>query len=191
MKLVRVDGNLVGGELKAVVDLVKKGVLFVYPTDTVYGLGCSIHSESVNVVFEIKNRSRQLPLSVAFSSLEMVKRYAIVDAKQETFIIERLDMPYTFIVRKREVVPDIVTSGKDTVGVRIPNNEVTKRIIEGADTPIITTSANLSGKSSPVSVDDIDKVILGGVSLVVDAGPCRIGRPSKVVDLVEDKIIRE
>lgn len=191
MKLVRVDGNLVEGELKAVVDLVKKGVLFVYPTDTVYGLGCSIHSESINVVFEIKNRSRQLPLSVAFSSLEMVKRYAIVDAKQETFIIERLDMPYTFIVRKREVVPDIVTSGKDTMGVRIPNNEVTKRIIEGADTPIITTSANLSGKSPPVSVDDIDKVILGGVSLVVDAGPCRIGRPSKVVDLVEDKIIRE
>lgn len=191
MELIRIREHLKVDELGAIVDLVKKGRLFIYPTDTVYGLGCDINSKNVERIFEIKVRPMTFPLSVAFSCLEMTKEYTLLDREQEDFIRKWLNQPYTFVVKKKSTIPSIVTSGKNTVGVRIPNNELVRRIIDKVGTPIVTTSANISGDGPPVSVDEIDPRILNGVELVIDAGPCRVGKPSKVIDLVEGKVVRE
>jgi L-threonylcarbamoyladenylate synthase len=168
----------------------KEGKLLVYPTDTVYGIGCAVDSEEVRRVFEIKGRSQTLPLSIACSDLAMAKEYAEISAGDETYIRERLFEPYTFIARKKDSVPDIVTAGKDTVGIRIPDHPVVKGLVAYAGKPIITTSANLSGKPSPASFEEIDEKIISAVDVAIDSGRCRIGKASTVVDLKTKKILR-
>ncbi len=164
--------------------------IFIYPTDTVYGLGCSIDSPSVERIFEIKKRNKNTPLSIAFSSIEMAAEYAVIGGNEKRFMMKRADKPYTFIVRKTNRIPDVVTAGKDTAGVRIPDHPVIRGIIKRAGIPVVTTSANLSGEAPPTSVDEIADEIKGAVELIIDSGPCRTGRPSRVVDLHSGKILR-
>ena len=172
-------------------EFLREGKLIVYPTDTVYGLGCFIESPDVNRVFEIKKRGRDMPLSVAFSSIEMAEEYVVVGNDERKFIVDNIDGPYTFILKKKSRIPNAVTVGKDTVGARIPNHAVVRALVEKAGVPIITTSANVSGNAPPASVDEVAGEIKDAVDLVIDSGPCRVGRPSKVVDLRSGKVLRE
>jgi len=178
-------------EILSVAEFLREGRVLIYPTDTVYGLGCSIDSSNVERVFDIKKRDKTMPLSVAFSSIEMVDEYAVVGAGEREFIIDNIDKPYTFILKKKERIPDIVTAGKDSVGVRIPNHAALRRIVEAAGVPIITTSANASGEAPPTSVEEISDEIKDAADLVIDSGPCRVGKPSKVIDLCSGKVLRE
>lgn len=179
------------GKILCAAEFLRGGGLLIYPTDTVYGLGCSIYSPGMKRLFEIKKRNRDMPLSVAFSSIGMVEEYAIVGKKEGGFIKDNVDGPYTFILKKKSRIPGAVTAGKDTVGVRIPNHVVAQRIIEKAGGPIITTSANVSGTVAPVNVDEISDEIKEAVDLIIDSGPCRVGRPSRVIDLRSGKVLRE
>ena len=192
MKILRISpNNPEEGKILCAADFLRRGKILIYPTDTVYGLGCSIESPGVERVFEIKKRGRDMPLSVAFSSIEMVEEYAIVGDEERKFIVDNIDEPYTFILKKKERIPDAVTAGKDTVGARIPNHAVVRAFIEKAGVPIITTSANVSGEAPPASVDEISDEIKEAVDLIIDSGPCRVGKPSKVVDLRSGKVLRE
>jgi len=172
-------------------EFLSDGRLIIYPTDTVYGLGCSIDSPGVERIFEIKKRDKDMPLSVAFSSIEMVEEYAVIGEVEREFIMDNVNKAYTFILKKKDRIPDVVTGGKDTVGVRIPNHAVVRGFVEKAGVPIITTSANVSGNAPPASVDEISDGIKEVVDLIIDSGPCRVGRPSKVVDLRSGKVLRE
>ena len=164
----------------------------IYPTDTVYGLGCSIKAEdSIKKIFEIKKRSLKNPLSVAFSDLEMAKEYILLDSEGEGFIKKHINEPFTFVVKKKGNIFDIITANRNTVGIRIPNHKVVKEIIRSSGIPIITTSANISGKKAPANVGEIDEGIKDSVDLILDSGPCRLGAPSKVIDLSTGKILRE
>jgi L-threonylcarbamoyladenylate synthase len=170
---------------------ITNGKTIIYPTDTVYGIGCSINSpDSVLKVYSLKNRDLDKPLSIAFPDLETAKKYVLLSLKEEEFIKQRLGKPYTFIALKRENVPDNVTPGLDTVGIRIIDHQVVKQIITTAGVPIVTTSANISGKKAPVEYSEIDKVLLDNVDIAIDSGRCRIGTPSKIVDLRTGKILR-
>jgi len=191
MKILRIDPENPEKELIALASTaINDGKILIYPTDTVYGIGCSI-TGNIKKIFEIKKRSRKNPLSVAFSSLEMVKRYVFLTSKEECFIRDNILKPYTFVARKRESIPELITAGKNTVGIRIPNHRVVKGMIENAGIPIITTSANISGKKAPVSFDEIDEEIIAKVDLAIDSGRCRVGKPSLVIDLRSGKILRE
>lgn len=171
---------------------IRRGSVIIYPTDTVYGIGCSIKAVgSVKRVYEIKGRAYDKPLSVLFSSLEEVRAYAKLSPKEEEYIREHMSEPYTFVVKKKRSVPSIVTGGLDTVGVRIINLDLVKEILVAAGVPIITTSANLSGEKPPVSVEEINRAVLEKVDLVLDSGPCRIGRPSTVLEISSGKVLRD
>jgi len=171
---------------------IKNGGILIYPTDTVYGLGCSIKAEdSIKKIFEIKKRSLKNPLSVAFSDLEMAKEYILLDSEEEGFIKKHINEPFTFVVKKKGNIFDIITANRNTVGIRIPNHKVVKGIIRSSGIPIITTSANISGKKAPANVGEIDEGIKDSVDLILDSGPCRLGAPSKVIDLSTGKILRE
>lgn len=191
MKVLRIDDKhpdrrkliLAGSALK-------EGKLLVYPTDTVYGIGCVLDSEMVRRIFEIKKRSTDLPLSIACSDLAMVKDYANLSAGDEAYIRERLSEPFTFVAKKMASVPDAVTAGKDTVGVRIIDHPIVKWLIAYAGKPIITTSANVSGKSAPASFSEIDEKISSAVDVVIDSGRCPLGKASTVVDLETKKVLR-
>jgi len=192
MKILRISpDNPEEDKILVAAEFLREGRVLIYPTDTVYGLGCSIESPSVERVFEIKTRGRDMPLSVAFSSIEMVKEYAIVGDGEREFITDNIDEPYTFILNKKSIIPSAVTGGKDTVGVRIPNHAVVRAFIEKAGVPVITTSANVSGEAPPASVDEIADEIKDAADLVIDSGPCRVGKPSKVIDLRSGKVLRE
>ncbi|HIE34144.1 MAG TPA: threonylcarbamoyl-AMP synthase [Candidatus Altiarchaeales archaeon] len=192
MRILKINPDKPEDDLVLIVArYLRNGKILVYPTDTVYGLGCSINSDNIRRIFDVKRRDRKNPLSVAFPDMEMLKKYVFLGNKEEKFIRKHIDEPYTFVVRKRDSIPDIVTSGRDTVGARIPNLRITREIIKMANTPIITTSANISGKEAPADFNEIDERIKRMADLLIDSCKCRVGKPSRIIDLVRDKVIRE
>ncbi len=191
MNLLRINPENPEKEILSIASkAIKNGKIIVYPTDTVYGLGCAINSDSVRKIFEIKNRNMKNPLSVAFSSLDMAEKYTLLEEGERRFIKKHINEPYTFVVKRKLNIPDIVTGGRDSVGIRIINNLIVKRIIQLSAIPIITTSANISGKKAPASVEEIDNKIKNSVDMILDSGPCRIGVPSRIIDLSTGRILR-
>ncbi|MFN3527615.1 MAG: L-threonylcarbamoyladenylate synthase [Candidatus Altarchaeaceae archaeon] len=181
---------IVTSDVNLGVKFLNLGKVIIYPTDTVYGIGCRINfSDSIKRIFEIKKRKFDKPLSVAFHDLNQLKEFVILNEKQENFIKEHLNLPYTFIVEKNpEKISDIITGNKNFVGVRIINHEIVRELTK--EYPIITTSANLSGKPPAKSFEEIDNEIAEKVDLILK-GECKHKKPSTVIDLIKFKIIRE
>lgn len=166
------------------VDDIKHGAIFIYPTDTIYGLGCdATNEEAVNIIKEIKYRDKDKPISVIAPSVAWIKKHCIVE---DSLIKKYLPGPYTLILKKRD--PDFLksVSPNDSLGVRIPDSEFTK-VVEKAGIPFITTSVNLQGEPFATKISDIKKEILDKVDIVIGVGILD-GRPSTIVkDGVEIK----
>ncbi len=168
------------------------GGVILYPTDTVYGIGCRIDNhDAVKRVYWIKKRKTSSPLSIACSSMEMLEKYAHLDRKKKDFIRDKAGMGYTFILGKKNTVDDLVTGCQNTVGVRLIPLPLVTAFIEDTGSPIVSTSANTSGNEAPSAISRVEKEILDSVDLVVDGGPCRTGKPSRVVDLESRKVLRD
>jgi tRNA threonylcarbamoyl adenosine modification protein (Sua5/YciO/YrdC/YwlC family) len=180
-------------DVKDAIKAVKTGNVVVYPTDTVYGIGCSFFSVSaVDKIYEIKQRNKEQAFSVAFSSIEQAQSYAVIGEKELEFIREKLKdnkEGWTFIVKKKSVM-FLHPSFKGTLGMRIPDNEIVRAITKEAG-PIITTSANISGKPVVSRFDELDKEMLEKVDVALK-GECRIGKASVIWDLTAEpyKMIR-
>lgn len=176
-------------DINLAVKFLDQGKIICYPTDTVYGIGCRINFlDSIKKIFEIKKRELNKPLSVAFNSLEHAKKWVILTEGQENFIKQNINLPYTFIVEKRENVLPIITSNTNFVGIRIINDDVVDKLTTSY--PIITTSANLSGKPPAKNFEEIDEEIKEKVDLILK-GECRYKKPSTVIDLKNFEIKRE
>lgn len=167
-------------------EIIRRGGIIIYPTETVYGLGANALSpESIKKVYEMKERPPDMPLSLAVSSYEMVDRLAIVDSW--SLIRKILPGPVTILLKKRDIVPDILTAGSPLVGIRYPDHAIPQRIIELAETPITSTSANLSGTKPPSSPEEVDIQ----ADIIVSGGECRYSQPSTIIDLTTNKILRK
>ena len=170
----------------------KQGSIIVYPTDTVYGIGSNIFDEkSLLKVFSIKKRSKNKPLSICLSRVEDIKTVAHIDSETEKIIQKILPGPYTIILKKKDNVSPLLTSGTDTVGIRIPDSRVCNDLAR--DFPITSTSANISGYDVPESAEEVLKQLGSSVDIILDAGICKHGIPSTVIDMTvyPPKIIRE
>ncbi len=175
-----------GRDIKKAADIVRKGGIVVYPTETVYGIGANIFSEdALKKVFAIKKRVLNKPISIAVSGFEMMDDLAYISGRERCFIERFLPGPVTFILKKKKLTPDILAPG-DYVGIRYPDHETAIKLIELAGVPITSTSANISGESPPKRVEEI-KI---GADYILDFGECS-GEPSTVVDLVNLKILRK
>ncbi|HPJ30317.1 MAG TPA: L-threonylcarbamoyladenylate synthase [Methanothrix sp.] len=171
--------------------VLKAGGTVVYPTETVYGIGASAFiPEAVERVFEIKGRSREMPLSVAVASFEMMGLVARIDEEEMLLLRRVLPGPVTVLVEKSPDLPDLITAGSPLVGVRFPDHPMALELI-GMTGPITSTSANLSGRPPPASVAELDPKIAGQVDLVLNGGRSRFASPSTLVDLGKRKVIRE
>lgn len=152
------------------------GKIFIYPTDTIYGIGCNaLDVEAVDRIKDMKGRDKDKPMSVIAPSVEWIRENCVVDVDLEKY----LPGAYTLILKKKD--PDFlkhVASG-DTLGVRIPDCEFTAKVQE-AGVPVITTSVNKGGEKPANSVSDIDKEILNKVDFAFDYGELS-GRPSTLV----------
>jgi L-threonylcarbamoyladenylate synthase len=165
--------------------LLRAGRLVVFPTDTVYGVGADLANETaVDSLFEAKGRSAEKAIPLLIASADFL---ALV-AESVSAAALRLTARYwpgglTIIVRKSARVPDIVTGGKPTVAVRMPDHPVAISLIAAAGGAIAATSANRSGEPSPVTAQEAAAQLDGRVDLIIDGGRCPGGVASSIVDL--------
>jgi len=177
----------IGKDLKKASDIIKKNGIVIYPTETVYGIGANIFSNvALEKVFAIKKRDKDKPVSVAVSDFGMMEDLVYIGEKEKRFIDMFLPGPVTVVLKKKEKVSGILTSGSELVGIRFPAHETTIKLIRLAGVPITSTSANISGENPPKSVAQI-KIT---ADYIIDGGDCS-GEPSTVVDLVNLKILRK
>lgn len=183
-------------KVKKIVDFIKAGKTVILPSDTTYGLCASgFDVESIKKVISIKKRAKNKPLSVFVRDIDMAKNISFIDKEKEKILSEYLPGLFTFILTKKSFVPDMLTAGSNTVGIRISKNVLIREIMKSIDYPIIATSANLSGESEIYSMNKIIEQIGESASkpdLVVDGGDLPQIKPSTVVDLTCDppKILR-
>ena len=172
-------------------ELIRRGELVAFPTETVYGLGADgLDPVACQKIFAVKGRPSDKPLSLHVSSVEMIDRIAHVSPIAQRLIETFLPGPLTLILPKRSVVPDEVTCGLSTVGIRMPDNDIALALIEAAGVPIAAPSANRSGRPSPTSAQDVLDELNGLIPLVLDGGECRLGQASTILDVESMKILR-
>ena len=175
---------------KEVAKDLKEGKIVVFPTETVYGLGSSMDEASVQKVYEIKGRDKTKPLPIMIGNVKDIE----IVADEIPFLFYELANKYmpgplTVVLKKKPSVSDIITGGRDTVGVRMPNCLFALNLIRFAQSPIIATSANLSGKPSPKDFISAQKDMTGKADVFVDEGECEGGTPSTIIDLSGEKPI--
>jgi L-threonylcarbamoyladenylate synthase len=192
-KVYKVDPNDPNEEiLKEVARMVKDGKLVAFPTETVYGLGTNAFNENaVKKIFEVKQRPPK-PVAVIVPNLNVVREIAKPNEVALKLMKSFLPGPVTIIVKKRDVIPDIVTAGSDKVGIRIPNYKIPIKIAEFSGVPIATPSANISGKPSPTKAEHVVQDLMGKVDAIVDGGETPLKIESTVIDTTTDppKVLR-
>ncbi|NKE36937.1 threonylcarbamoyl-AMP synthase [Natronococcus sp. JC468] len=177
-------------ELESAAAAIRSGELVVYPTETVYGLGANaVDADAVERVFEAKGRDRSKPISMAVPSVPAAFEYVRASSREREFMATFLPGPVTVLCRRREAVPDMLTSGRDRVGIRVPDHPLALRLCERAGTPITATSANESGSGSVRRPDALDPAFRERVAAVVDGGETP-GTESTVVDVSSGTIHR-
>ena len=169
-----------------VVETLKNGGVVAYPTDTTYGIGCSIFSKKgIERIYTIKQRERKKPFSFICSDLAEISRYAQVSNYAFKLLRRLLPGPFTFVMEANSVVPDLLLTKQRTVGIRMPNNKICLAIVKELGHPIVTTSANLSGEDpigNPWQVEcDLGKLL----DLVIDGGDLSAD-VSSVVSIIGD-----
>ncbi len=167
------------------IGILKNGGIIAFPTDTVYCLAARYDSiESLERIYEIKQRPHSLALPVMVANKEQIGQ--VVDYISDMalhFINKYMPGPITLIMPKGESVDDIITNGKETIAVRIPEHQMTIELIKGTGVPLAATSANISGKYSNVSAKNVIKQIGEKVDLIIDNGKCPIGVVSTIIDV--------
>jgi L-threonylcarbamoyladenylate synthase len=161
-----------------------RGGLVALPTETVYGLGANaFDARAVARVFEAKARPSFDPLIVHVASIGQVERVAFVPGGAARLLMERLwPGPLTLVMPRRPEVPDIVTSGLDTVAVRLPAHPIARAIIEYSGTAVAAPSANPFGYLSPTRPEHVVRGLGDKVDIVIDGGACSVGVESTVLD---------
>jgi L-threonylcarbamoyladenylate synthase len=166
------------------------GGVIVYPTETVYGLGANaLDEQAVMRVFQIKKRPLSMPIFLAVSNFDMLRNVAEVTREDMDLLEQLLPGPVSVLVRRKSVVPDILTAGLPMMGIRYPDHELALRIIDLAG-PITSTSANRTGSPAPISAASVSREIEDRVDMVVDGGKCSYSEPSTLLNLETREIIR-
>ena len=175
-------------KIKAPAEAIKQGKLVIFPTETVYGIGANaLNEEAVKNIYIAKGRASDNPLIAHISNIEMLKDLVVEVGETEKKLIENFwPGPLTIVFKKKDIVPDIITGGLDTVAIRMPSNIIANKLIEYSGCPIAAPSANISGKPSGTLVEDIIGELDGKVEYIIDGGKVVIGVESTVIRVVDD-----
>ncbi len=174
--------------IRRAAEILREGKLIVYPTDTVYGLGAdATNARAVDTLYDRKRTPRGQPVSVLVADLAMLKRWAVMGARQEEYVRARIPGPWTFVLKPKKKLP--VSAG--SVGFRIPDHWCTG-IAKALGRPVTSTSANLHSSHSPRAIFEIKQSFGEKVVLYIDGGKLT-GQPSQVVDLTVEppNVLRE
>mgnify|MGYP000852384666 FL=1 len=173
---------------KRIVAELTAGRLIVYPTETVYGLGCDPFDETaVKRAYMVKRRPFDMAMSVVVNSLPMMEELGVLDDRARLLVKKFMPGPLTLIVAKRPSVPDILTSSTNEIGIRIPDHPLALSLIDEFG-PLVTTSANVHSHKSPITCQDAIGDLGASVSVYIDAGPSKLGKPSTIVQLIDGEM---
>lgn len=173
--------------ISQIVDILSGGGVIAYPTDTTYGIGCSIFNKrGIERIYHLKQREKKKPFSFICSDLSEVARYAKVSNFAFKVLKRYLPGPYTFVLDATSIVPDLLLTKQKTVGIRIPDNRICLAIVRQLGHPIVTTSANLSGEEPIGDPYLVHRDMGTQLDVVIDGGalPPDV---SSVVSLIGDR----
>jgi L-threonylcarbamoyladenylate synthase len=181
---------ITGEDISFAVDTIKNGGLVAVPTETVYGLAADgMNEKAVAMIYEVKGRPETKPINLLVQSMEQAEKFCIDISPKAYLLAEKFwPGPLTMIFKKQSVVPDIVTAGGDTVGVRCPCHEKTLNLIRLTDCPLATPSANFSGMPSPKSADQVLGYFDGKIPCLIDGGECAVGVESTILDMTGPQV---
>ena len=181
-RVVKVDPeNPEEEKIRVAAEVIKKGGLVAFPTETVYGLGAdALNERAVRKIFEVKGRPADNPLIVHVSSVEQIYEIAKPNEIAELLIKKFFPGPLTLVMENRKV-PKVTTAGLKTVAIRMPDHKIALRLIE-MSSPIAAPSANKSGKPSPTKAEHVLEDLGNLVDCIIDGGETKIGLESTVVD---------
>jgi len=172
--------------ISQVAAVLEKGGVIAYPTDTTYGIGCSIFSKKgLERIYQIKQRERKKPFSFICPTQSEIAHYAKVSNYAFKLMKRLLPGPYTFVLEATSIVPDLLQTRQKTVGIRVPDNAICLALVSALGHPIVTTSANLSGEEPIGDPRDVFSEMGKQLDIVVDGGilPPDV---SSVVSLIGD-----
>ena len=175
-------------EIKRAVAALKSGKIILYPTDTVWGIGCdATNYDAVNRIYRLKRREDTKSMICLVSDIKMLQRYVESVPEAAYDIIKLADKPTTIIYDKPKAVAENVISSDDTLGIRVASDRFCKSLISAFKKPIVSTSANISGEPTPLGFDQISDDILKGVDYVVNLHrQKRSEKASSVIKLTND-----
>ena len=169
----------------------KASQLVAVPTETVYGLAANAFDENaVKNIFKVKGRPNDNPLIVHISDVDEVYNYAKEIPQTAIKLFNKFSPgPLTIILKKNDIIPDVVTGGLSSVALRIPDSDIFRAVIKSAGIPIAAPSANKSGRPSPTDAQTVLQDMSGEIPYIIDGGKCRVGIESTVISLVDKPII--
>jgi tRNA threonylcarbamoyl adenosine modification protein (Sua5/YciO/YrdC/YwlC family) len=174
--------------IKQAVDVLRRGGVIIYPTDTVYGLGCDLsNKKGIERIYELKRRNKKQPLSFVCSDLKHISQYAKVTDYAYKTMKRLLPGPYTFILEASRLVPKIILPKRPTTGIRVPDNQICLALIRELGQPIISTSVKSADGEDLGDPYTIGENFGRIVNLIIDGGVI-IPEPSSVISLVDDNI---
>ncbi|NQT33059.1 MAG: threonylcarbamoyl-AMP synthase [Candidatus Omnitrophica bacterium] len=191
-RILTIDPNNIDiGLIKQAAEAIHNRGLVAFPTETVYGLGANaLDSRAVTGIFEAKKRPLDDPLILHISKIDDLFLLAKnVPPEAEKLVNRFWPGPLTVVLEKTDMVSDIISTGLETVAVRMPSNPIAKKLIELSDVPIAAPSANLFGKPSPTSAKHVMDDLKGRIDIILDGGPTEIGVESTVIEFVEGRSI--
>jgi L-threonylcarbamoyladenylate synthase len=175
----------IGQQVEEAISILKRGGIVAFPTDTVYGLGaCSELQGAVERIYQVKGRPLDMPLPLLLADTSQVSSVAY-PVPQVAWLLAARFLPgaLTMVLARSESVPDFVAAGGTTVAIRVPAHPVPVALARGVGAPIVGTSANLSGRPSCLTADEVCAQLGEKIDLVIDAGRCPGGVESTIVDL--------
>jgi tRNA threonylcarbamoyl adenosine modification protein (Sua5/YciO/YrdC/YwlC family) len=172
--------------IRRTVETLRNGGIIIYPTDTVYGIGCDLFNKrGIERIYEIKHRSHKQPFSFICADLKDISQYALVSNYAYKTMKRLLPGPYTFILEASRMVPKLLQSKRQTTGIRVPDSKICLSIVSELGHPVISTSAAVADEEILGDPEEIEKKFGRVVDMVIDGGVLAT-ELSSVVSLVDD-----
>lgn len=177
-----------GTEIERAALILKTGGLVGIPTETVYGLGANgLNPRAVEDIFRAKGRPQDNPLILHIPDPSWLEWYCEDVPDTAWKLAKRFwPGPLTMVLRRKHIVPNVVTAGLDTVGMRCPDHSICRAVIRAAGVPVAAPSGNTSGRPSPTSVTDMLEDMNGKIDAILDGGDCQVGVESTIIDVTAD-----
>ena len=174
--------------IKKAAEVLRDGGIVIYPTDTVYGLGCDLsNKKGIEKIYDLKKRNRKQPLSFVCSDLKHISEYAKVTDYAYKTMKRLLPGAYTFILEASRLVPKIILPKRSTTGIRVPDNQICLSLVKELGQPIISTSVKTEEGETLGDPAVIKEYFGQTVDLIIDCGII-MPQPSSVISLVDDNI---